>query len=348
MPTYTQQRTYRDLYGNVYGWKYWNRQPKPYVRPLSYQEVTASTLLNTYGDYKPGGTWISTPADLHYDDKVSPENAAAAKLLASITDKANLAVAVAERRQTMVMVSKRLTQLTKFVKEVKKGRFIQAAKTLGIKKPKGASRSKQFADNFLEYHFGWSPLIGDLYSAADILQQPIKHLRARGRGFRSGIYSSGSYPAHPPGNVDSMFEVFSWSYRVQTGCRVSAINSDLWLANQLGLVNPAVILWETIPFSFVLDWFTGFGSFLEGLTGTVGLTIEDGYTTRSFSAVRGVSHQRQSFTTGFWTVYSAYGFSRMVDRTQGHLTPKPTFHFPRVSPTRAITALSLLIQQMKR
>ena len=46
-------------------------------------------------------------------------------------------------------------------------------------------------------------------------------------------------------------------------------------ANQLGLVNPASVAWELIPFSFLVDWFLPVGKFLESYTDTVGMQLDN-------------------------------------------------------------------------
>lgn len=345
--SYSRTRILRDFNGNPYNVKQWNVQPKPYTSPLPYSEWYAYTMTNTYGDYKPGNTWLMPFTYLSSYDKATAENKAASKLAAEISDKANILLNVVERKQSMAMIEKRALQLVKFGRHLRKFEFRKAAQTLGIKQPKGASRSKQFADNWLEFHFGWSPLIGDIHTAGEILQKPLGAVKARGRG-RVNVHDvSGNYPVHPPAQ-NSYYEFVDAIYRVQTGCTVKSVNSDLWLMNQMGFVNPAVIAWEAIPFSFVVDWFTGFGAYLEGLTGTVGLEIADSYTTRKLASTHGVSHQSQSLLTGFWEVYSAQGGSRFVERSLGHLSPQVRLGVSRVSPTRGITAISLLLQVLKR
>jgi hypothetical protein len=44
----------------------------------------------------------------------------------------------------------------------------------------------------------------------------------------------------------------------------------------LGLTNPALLAWELVPFSFVLDWLLPIGDWLSSLDATVGLQFSDG------------------------------------------------------------------------
>jgi len=56
---------------------------------------------------------------------------------------------------------------------------------------------------------------------------------------------------------------------------------DRFLAymDSIGLVNPAAILWELVPYSFVVDWIVPIGQFLENISAGVGLRFLSGYRT---------------------------------------------------------------------
>jgi hypothetical protein len=49
---------------------------------------------------------------------------------------------------------------------------------------------------------------------------------------------------------------------------------------QTGFTNPINLLWEILPFSFVVDWFTGIGPYLESLSAWDGLVFRDGSETK--------------------------------------------------------------------
>lgn len=343
MATYAIERQYGTNSGPSYAYKGWNRQPKPYSQSLAYMTYVNQTTDSFDSYVNPAGSWHYEWGNLPQYDRTSVDNVCADRLQAAISDKANLAVALAERKQTIDMVVKRVSQITNVVRDIKKGRFTRAAKHLGIKQPKGAKRSKQFADNFLEFHFGWSPLIGDLFSAAKVLSgpPPTNPVKARGKGT---FYFLDGWPlGSPPGSG----QYRTCGYRVQSGVRVKMENPDLFLLNQFGLTNPAVVLWEAIPFSFVVDWFTDFGSYLESLTGLLGVSLHGGYTSRSTATTTQVAHwiSPNDFRP-YWWVDTASGRCNFFQRTPGHLTAVPTFKLQRFSVTRGITAVSLLLQQL--
>lgn len=47
-------------------------------------------------------------------------------------------------------------------------------------------------------------------------------------------------------------------------------------ASSLGLLNPAVLAWESVPFSFVIDWFLPVGNFLQSLSTPLGVKFLSG------------------------------------------------------------------------
>lgn len=50
-----------------------------------------------------------------------------------------------------------------------------------------------------------------------------------------------------------------------------------------GLINPAVLAWELIPFSFVVDWFAPIGNTLDALDAGVGVQFLSGTRTDHIS-----------------------------------------------------------------
>jgi hypothetical protein len=54
--------------------------------------------------------------------------------------------------------------------------------------------------------------------------------------------------------------------------------------NQLGLLNPASLAWELVPFSFVIDWALPIGPVLQALTAPAGLRFVNGSIARRLKA----------------------------------------------------------------
>jgi hypothetical protein len=189
----------------------------------------------------------------------------------NLGDRAEWAVNLLELNQAVSMVTSRCLQIARFLKYLRSGNFVAAAATLKTPVPKKVGIGKSFAGNYLEFHFGWAPLVKDIYTSVDILQSPIRDITARGKAkgkvtrntVAGGIVTIGDYDV-----------------RVKHQALFAVTNPNLYLANQLGLVNPFTVVWELIPFSFVADWFVNVSTFCGQGSDLYGLTVKDQFTTR--------------------------------------------------------------------
>lgn len=214
------------------------------------------------------------------------------KLKDKISDRASMGVTLAEIGQSLSMIELRALQIAKFAREVRTLRFGDAARTLKMAfTPHGVSVHKSFANNFLEYWFGWSPLIGDIYSAIDVLQSPFNDVYVKASisgGIRLYPKITEIHTFNPNAWYPSYTEYWNYHYlkgrqQVKMGAEIEVTNPNLWLANQLGLVNPLVVAYELIPFSFVANWFANVEQFLSSGTDFYGLTLKRTWTNYKFT-----------------------------------------------------------------
>lgn len=198
---------------------------------------------------------------------------------------------------------------------------------------------KDFGNNYLEYHFGWEPLLKDIHANIKILTDPFMSQTGR-HVFAKGNESLLKAMPKPIGlyNVASYFEVIRSG--VELGANFVITNPNEVKAGQLGLVNPLVLAWELIPFSFLVDWFVNVGQVLASYTDFVGYTIKDGYESRLVSATE----------TQYWRddgnkypiIYTRRHLS-VKRRPVSNFGPRLVWKPPRLpSVTRALTAVSLL------
>lgn len=258
---------------------------------------------------------------------------------------AELGVNLAERHQAVRMVVDRANTLRKSYLALRRGRLREFFRLLNVK-PLPKHQRWTYARNasafWLEYHFGWSPLIGDIYNACDVLQSGYGKPRlVRARGSASDYI--GSWP-----NYATHLTLRSVSLRcdVQTGAQVEVTNPNLHQAARLGLINPISVAWELIPFSFLVDWFIPVSNFLNSWTDFVGLTFKNPYSTVLMTGLGSIDYQ--------WNLGSGqYGISNdtravSVKRTRGLIYPTVLpKQFKGLSVSRAATAVSLLIQVLK-
>lgn len=138
-------------------------------------------------------------------------------------------------------------------------------------------RTKDFlGDLWLEYSYGWKPLLSDVYSHAEALAEyMVQHQNVVRREYAR---AQSAQEKSSKGDVSADWAYFRYtkiSKRGQVGVRYS--NENVNPANVFGLLNPLQVAWELVPFSFVVDWFLPIGNAIESLSATDGLTFHSGY-----------------------------------------------------------------------
>lgn len=136
------------------------------------------------------------------------------------------------------------------------------------------------AGSWLTWKYAVSPVLSDIEAITNYVRRiPETVVFAKGRA-RSVVRKSDTTRYAPLGkiNIDgSLVHKFRVSYVVE--------DPTLFELSRFGLTNPALIVWELIPLSFVVDWFFDIGSYLQNLEASLGLGLrfQDGYHTRSHS-----------------------------------------------------------------
>jgi len=272
-------------------------------------------------------------------------NKAYGKFVDKVKDPANWAVNLAEYEQSLDAMVKRTKQLTDFCRALHRFDFLTAAHELGLfSTPKGLKKKgKAFANNFLEFHFGWEPLVKDIGATIDLFQQPMpKRMEAKGTG--SAKFN------HLKERVDLSSQ---WSDREKNFVSYSKLTAtfsvespNLFLANQMGFVNPYVVAWELVPFSFVVDWFTNVGQILGSYTEFVGLSMSSPSNTTYQVLDKSVRNSRKSdgLLLSGGDYKSVYCIRANNLGAGPEIALKP---FKGFSLVRGTTAISLLLQQLR-
>ncbi len=177
----------------------------------------------------------------------------------------HVGVSLAEVDKTASMVTKRLGQIMHGVWELSRGNVPGALRVWGSTARKVSTKTKlkvtDISGTFLELRYGWTPLVQDVYAGAKAFEEISNG--PRGITFRSGKKFSVNIPSNnPQGIVRNYFGgTVHRSYVVEQYEEMDALRS-------MGLLDPASVLWERLPWSFVVDWFIPIGSYLE-LIGTI-------------------------------------------------------------------------------
>lgn len=281
----------------------------------------------------------------------------------------NVAQMFAERHQTVTMLAKTVNRLSSAAAAIRRGRLVHAHNllwnygkhsTVGDRRDFGklkdiAPSPNNLSNYWLEFAYGWRPLISDIYGACELLADTYYR----------------SYPTKATAKHEASSKKLDYRLR-----RVSTI---LWdeMANTVirekvryvveyvedarfkqimantGLSNPALLAWELLPYSFVVDWILPVGSYLENLKRTQGFTFVKGCKTIL----------RTSSTQTYWKAGS-YGLgglyvSKLPTRTRFEyskerqiLTNFPSPSFPPFRPLDKIaqvaSGLALLQQSFSK
>lgn len=221
------------------------------------------------------------------------ESTARERFNSKLRDQAEIGASLAQAKQSVDMIQKRSQEIFHFARALKRFDFVRAGQLLGQvvygkerqyyrQTPQGPKplrlrrNARAFSSNFLEYSFGWAPLVGDIGSAIDIIGSPnVGNVDIRGGAKTVDTYSKRVYAGAYQGQQAHMSG--SHKFTVIATCRanVKVANPNTSLAAQLGLVNPATVLWEIVPFSFVVDYFVNVQSYLENYTSTLGLELSN-------------------------------------------------------------------------
>lgn len=259
-----------------------------------------------------------------------------------------LATSVAEWESSLGMITRRAHDLRKAWLDFKNLHWSRAWRRLNSSKSSQRRRVHypDITELWLEYWMGWAPLYGDIWNALDVIQRPPP--------LNSHFSVTVAGPLQPWLLVSNSPNEFGYN---RDECKGTAFlsaygtmkitNHNLYIANQLGLVNPAVVAWELVPFSFVADWVVNVKQVLESLTTFVGVSLTNTGQSRRADYHSSRVGNRLVYVDGKPTkaYYSYTGRATYKRRSPGAL-PSPSLHaeLPKLPLTRAATAISLLVE----
>jgi len=159
--------------------------------------------------------------------------------------------------------------------------FRQSLDLVNILKLKLSSLSKQGSDKFLAYNFGIKPLIGDIEAIYDIVHNMNRRIDKWNAGILAGVktynthitmskevftYSdhvSLTHYSYLENHISGSFEVVVKGHCYFTPQLISKVDVSNLLWEFTGLDSPLGIIWEAIPYSFLIDWLFKVGDVLE-------------------------------------------------------------------------------------
>jgi hypothetical protein len=316
-----------------------------------------------------GNTLGGTVLELSSEELSQLQSRINAKLLEKLKDqRVNLAQVFAERKRTADLIGDTAIKLVNSFRALKKGRFGDAARALGVSASRRKTRAfnrayridrrSAISNGWLQLQYGWRPLLQDIYGSAEFLAS--KQLREIRSVVTSRLTRNLSLSSKVPESPNYWDVVTEKQTRVDYSGRIrfATTGAALATAKEAGLTNPAAVAWEVTPYSFVVDWFIPIGGYLNSLDATIGLSFQSGSYTHFFD---GWSRTRlEAFNRkGASMFYSASTFYGVVNshRTKVFCQRTPFYTFPAPElPTfknpfsfeRALNAVALLFQTFKR
>lgn len=148
--------------------------------------------------------------------------------------------------------------------------FIPLARVLGSRVDRFVKFVKSihpqvWANRWLEYSYGWKPLVADIYEAADQLinHTTNSYVRISKRAKQVRVINT-TYPGEFGGVVPAKVRL-EFTTRVKMQAEFALRNTLLQQLSGFTSLNPANIAWELQPYSFVVDWFFDVGGYMRNL-----------------------------------------------------------------------------------
>lgn len=238
-----------------------------------------------------------------------------AALLKVSDRKIDVATALAEATTTTAWLGGRVQTLARALIAVKRGRFGDAVAAINntpvgprprwVKdiqryrhrpprdwEPKPWRPGADLASRYLEFKYGLLPVLFDVIGGAqalsDFLHSKPDHLLTSVRVSRKAMYEAAvTLPVNANGVEGfGQFDTYArWGGKIELIYQIEV--ASLKRASELGLLSPNVV-WELMPYSFLVDMVVPVGDFLEACSATLGCHFISGW---ELEYIRGVSQQ---------------------------------------------------------
>jgi len=276
----------------------------------------------------------------------------------------NMAVATAEAHKTMSMVGNAAMNIYSCFQNLRRGDFVSAAGNLGVTARRRAksrftkawakNKSQALASGWLELQYGWKPLLDDVHGAVTELNDIGPN---QGLILHSAVNKSRVVPLRymrsdgdSSTKLTKLVQIGKTDVRVRYGVTYSRMLGARQDLPRLGITNPALVAWELVPYSFVVDWFLPVGQFLGNLDATLGVQFRNGYRTHFRKSevvqIKNMSNKWYPYLGGLSSSERRVVMSRVV------LTDFPSIALPRFKNPASLlhmtNALALLTNLFKK
>lgn len=243
---------------------------------------------------------------------------------------ASLGVTLGSYKQSREMIVGRYRQLNR-----RAGEILASVATTKV-------TAKKAASIHLEVVFGWVPLLQDIHSAATtVINEPEVHKWIRSTAREVQTTNRLDNWRNPWLKVNITNTVYAYHSR---GALVTVSNPNQWLAERAGLLNPASVAWDLVPWSFVVNMFVNTGQLVNSITDFCGLTLDNGY---QVQRAHGTSYWEVPYADSYNKGGSMLCYGRTKTTTLGSAVSRPPliFKVPNANWELAAIAASLFAQK---
>jgi hypothetical protein len=144
---------------------------------------------------------------------------------------------------------------------------------------------KNWANNWLEYQYGWRPLVNSIYGAANQILAPGRPQWARYKARSAEVKQKIQTYKYGPGFTER------WDSNISMRCEIAVLlkfsESTIEQMSNFTSMNPAGIIWELCPYSFVVDWVFNVGAYLRNMETAclMDLNFKSGYRTDTYRLI---------------------------------------------------------------
>lgn len=327
-------------------------RPQPYVRCIKKKSIVSATYTTSpnvvsYDVHK--GSMVSVLTGAFWNSTSVPEsikNEALLKFHGKLADgKVDLMTFAAEAKSSLSMITEAASDLLTIYKSIRRGNMRQANRVLRSRNmPKPKRVSKRPDERWLQYQYGWAPLVGDITTAMEAIASGAEtpHLFAVGGGIK---YMPSPYNSSVE-TVSSMGE-----YKVKCYYALGPNPKARTMAQWNLTSNPFLTAWELVPYSFVVDWFVPIGDFLTQYSSTDGLVFISGTESTSVTYTATLKSKVRFSGTNCWVDCERLIKEETFFYDRRVLSRTPFASYPPFSASasfrRFFSALSLLTVRLK-
>jgi len=264
-------------------------------------------------------------------------------------------------RKTVDLLKSPLKGIVKAIGKMGK----QSSRAFRLPKPGLGARSQNFlkamSDRWLEYRYGIMPLILDFEAGRKMVNKGFFHRHSPKKTARSSNSTTvttdvETREANFPGITNTWLNSTTTSYGIHCGWYyyTTLTRADFTrFALGLDIYQFPALVWEIIPYSFVLDWFVNVGDWIKCITPDPYTTILGSFASAKESIVYTRTCQKSEDnqlggdlipTTSLYQGIS----SRLLRTVNMPLSVTPKINTEFLNLQRSIDSLSLLWQTMPR